>query len=499
MDAFARAIEIGVDAIELDIRTTSDRVSVVLHDATTLRLWGRPMRVADQTLAGLRELGVGPVAIPTLSEVVDLVAAAERRPVVLVDTVDADDAAVAWTTLRAHPKVTDGTVSIEWCGDARAMGRIRELDVDAVVCHNHLGGPLDVALIERLRPRTVNVEWTLLNSALVEEVHRLGCDCATWTVDSAEQMSWLVDIGVDAITTNRPRVLSKLLDGGISPLAQTWTDAHELAARCGLGLEAAQWVTVARQVAEWTIHHTRTAALGTIDTKAHAADVVTAVDVAVEQRVREMITAAFPDHLVVGEEMGGDSEPGRPTWYLDPVDGTTNLANHLPWTSMSLALAIDDEPFVAVVAQPWTQEIFLAVRGLGAVRNGEPLQLSRVPSLEGRAVMTEYAAHRPWQGMDAFLAALADHHVTPRVMGSGTLTLTLVADGGSIAGVVHRFHPIDHLAGALIASEAGARVVNSDGGDSLFPSTGGMMVAAPGAAEKLWPLWEAALTSPAAG
>jgi two-component system CitB family sensor kinase len=50
---------------------------------------------------------------------------------------------------------------------------------------------------------------------------------------------------------------------------------------------------------------------------------------------------ALADHLVVGEEMGGEAEVGVPCWYLDPVDGTTNLANFLPWTAFSLALAID--------------------------------------------------------------------------------------------------------------------------------------------------------------
>ncbi|MGJ6980049.1 inositol monophosphatase family protein [Aestuariimicrobium soli] len=508
LDAFRAAIEVGVEVIELDIRTTADGVSIVLHDETTLRLWGRPGAVAQQTLAQVKDLGVGDhLRIPTLAETIDLVATAEpargsTRPVVLVDTVDADDAETAWHELARHPRVGDGTVTIEWCGDAAAMARIRQLDPEATVAHNHLGGDLDLELLRRQRPATINVEWILLTPELVEQVHGLGLRLATWTVDSAEQMSWLLDLGVDQITTNRPRTLRPLVPVNTgenlmvnqhSPLALAWADAETLAARTGLPLERARWVHVARQVAEWTIQHTRTAALGPVTAKKHAADVVTAVDVAVEERVRALITAAFPDHLVVGEELGGSSEPGRPTWYLDPVDGTTNLANHLPWTSMSLALAIDDEPVVAVVAQPWSGEIFLAVRGLGAVRNGVPLQLGAVRSLEGRALLTELAAHEPWPGMQAFMASLAEAHVTTRIMGSGTLTMTRIADGGGIAGLVHEFHAIDHLAGVLIAAEAGARVVNSDGHDSLFPSGGGMLVAAPGAAEKLWPLWERAL------
>lgn len=512
LDAFAAAIEIVVEVIELDIRTTADEVSVVLHDETTLRLWGRPERVADQTLERLRELGCGVIAIPTLEETLDLVATTDprpgsERPVVLIDTVDAHDAEVAHRVVRQHPRVLDGTLTVEWCGEAEAMRRIRDLDADATVAHNHLGGDLDLDLLQRQRPATINVEWILLTPALVGQIHGLGLRCATWTVDSAEQMSWLLDLGVDQITTNRPRTLRPLVPVNTgenlmvtqhSPLALAWADPALLAARTGLSDENARWIHVARQIAEWTIHHTRTASLGRVTTKQHAADIVTAVDVAVEQRVRELIAAEFPDHLVVGEEMGGQdlaeaSEAGRPIWYLDPVDGTTNLANRLPWTSMSLALAIDGEPVVSVVAQPWSGEIFLAARGLGAVRNGEPLQIAPVRSLDGRALLTELAAHQPWPGMEDFMASLAEHHVTTRIMGSGTLTMTRIAAGAGIGGLVHDFHAIDHLAGVLIASEAGARIVNSDGGDSLFPASGGMLVAAPGAAEKLWPLWEKTL------
>ena len=90
-----------------------------------------------------------------------------------------------------------------WCGEAEAMRRIRDLDADATLAHNHLGGDLDLDLLERQRPSTINVEWILLTSALVEQIHGLGLRCATWTVDSAEQMSWLLDLGVELAIVKR--------------------------------------------------------------------------------------------------------------------------------------------------------------------------------------------------------------------------------------------------------------------------------------------------------
>lgn len=499
LPAFAAALEIGADVIELDVRTSHDGVSMVIHDRTVLRLWGAIGRVDELTCAQLQQLGTDPLRIPTLSQVLDLVGAAERRPVVLIDSTDPADARAAFAVVAAHPAVTDGRVAIEWCGGTESLRAVRALDPAAVLSLSHYGGDLDEALIAELDPAMINIEASLLTPALIEQVHQRELKVATWTLDHAEQLTWALAMQADSITTNRPRVLRGLLSNGGSPLALAWLDPDTFAAITGLAPDLARIVSVARQIAERVIGYTRTADLGPIDTKAHAADVVTKVDVGVETIVREMIAEALPGHLVVGEEQGGSAEEGIPTWYVDPVDGTTNLANHIPWTSLSLAMAIDDRPMVAVVAQPWTGDIYLAVPGIGAVRNGVPLGLDRVDSLAGKAVFTELNAHVYWAGQQEFMAGLAEQHCTARISGSGTLTLAQVSAGVGVAGVVHRFNPIDHLAGTVIAAEAGARVLNSDGGDSTFPSSGGMMVAAPGAAEILWPIWRDARAAADAG
>ncbi len=489
LPAVAAALDAGADAIEIDIRTTADGRSIVLHDPTTLRLWGRARSAIEQTLSRIGELGVADCRIPSLVDVLDLLADAAGAPTLLIDTVDLRDVLVALGDVARHAGVGEGLVKVAWCGDLAAMEAVRRSDPRATVSYNHLGGELDESTILRLGASTVNLERTLLNLDLIEQIHRLGVDVATWTVDDAETMSWAIDAGVDAVITNRPRLLRRLL-AGPSPLALAWTGGVDLAVRTGMDAEHARWIAVARELGEWAIGFTRTASLGEVTTKAGPADLVTEVDRAVERHVREVIAAEFPDHLVVGEEMGGTAEPGRPTWYLDPVDGTTNLANGLPWTAMSLALAIDHDPIVAVVSQPWLGHVFLAAAGFGATLDGEPLEVGDVSELSGRLVMTEWDAHRPWPGMSSILGGLAALACTPRVMGSSTLTTTGVAAGWGVAGLVHRFSPIDDLAGVLISHEAGARVVDQQGRDTLWPDVGGVLVSLPGVADDLLKLWQ---------
>ncbi len=224
---------------------------------------------------------------------------------------------------------------------------------------------------------------------------------------------------------------------------------------------------------------------------------------AVERHVREIVGRRFPGHGFVGEEFGGSAEAGTPCWYLDPVDGTTNLANAIPWNSFSLCLAVDRVPLVGIVADPWRDELFEAVRGGGARLDGVALSIRTSPairtpslasddSLAGRVVGTELAGHRPWPGMIEFLDQLADRYCTLRIMGSGTLTLVGVAAGRGAGAVIGRFSPADHLAAALIVHEAGGAVWNADGRPDLFPASGGILAAAPACAQVIHQLWQSA-------
>lgn len=221
-----------------------------------------------------------------------------------------------------------------------------------------------------------------------------------------------------------------------------------------------------------------------VTSKAHPADLVTAVDVSVEDHVRAAIGDRFPAHRVVGEERGatGDHD-ARCQWWVDPVDGTTNFANGLPWASFSLALTVDGVPVLGVVADPYRDEVFQASALVPATLNDRPVRCSTATSLAGTLVLTEWAAHTPWPGMADLLAGLASAHCTSRVMGSSALSLASVAAGRAGGAVIGAFSPIDDLAGAYIATRAGAVVLTVDG--TLTPPSGGIAVASPGLAAAL--------------
>ncbi len=494
LPAIRSAIAAGAEFVEIDVRVTSDGFVIVLHDPTLQRLWGLPVAAADVPLARVQALGAQDDRPPLLAEVLALFPGTASTLLI-----DMDDPKLAEPAFRVAAEAGAGA-SIAWCGHLDGMRIIRSLDPAARIWMPWAADRAPTpAEIEGLRPECINSEVLTMTADMVEQIHDLGCSVTVWTVDDEFTMRWAKTIGVDTVTTNRLSKLQHVADEAPHSPAPRGED---------MDLEAA--LAVARGLGEWAIQYSSTADPGQIDTKKDAADLVTQVDIAVERHVREVIGQRFPHHDFVGEEMGGAARPGVPCWYLDPVDGTANFANRIPWNAFSLALVIDRDPQVAVVADPWRGDLFEAVRGGGARLNGMPLRLpiaddlsddarqdlgdAQSPTapdpLSGRIVSTELADQLPWPGMIDMLGRLGSRYCTMRIMGSGTMSLVGVAAGRGVGAVIGKFGPVDHLAAALIVQEAGGVVLDSRGEPTLFPVDGGIMAASPSAAATLHELWQ---------
>ncbi|HZO33891.1 MAG TPA: inositol monophosphatase [Gaiellaceae bacterium] len=226
-----------------------------------------------------------------------------------------------------------------------------------------------------------------------------------------------------------------------------------------------------------------------IATKSSVADWVTETDLAVERHVRAAVLERFPDHRVVGEEYGtSGSEAPAATWYVDPVDGTTNFVHGLPWSSFSLAVVDDAGPAAAAVVDPYRGECLSAVRGRGAFVDAKPVRCSEATTLTGGIVLTELAAQSLWPGLAELMARLAATGCVTRIMGSNALALAGVGAGRAAATVLGAFGAVDCIAGTLIAREAGATVRSRSG--AAWPQPGeGFFCAAPGVADELATMW----------
>lgn len=210
-------------------------------------------------------------------------------------------------------------------------------------------------------------------------------------------------------------------------------------------------------------------------------DLVTEVDVAIERMFREMIATRFPDHAVLGEEMGGDEAPPEgPCWIFDPIDGTTNFAHGLPIFCSSLALEVDGVPELAAVYDPSRRELFTAERGGGAFLNGQPIQVSSAASLIDAMLVTgfPYDVHARLDEIVGLFRAFVGRARAVRRLGSAAIDLCYVAAGRMDGFWERSLKPWDIAGGALLVTEAGGQLSLLDG--SPFRSRGGQVLASNG-------------------
>lgn len=196
-------------------------------------------------------------------------------------------------------------------------------------------------------------------------------------------------------------------------------------------------------------------------------EAVTEADQRIELLLRQRITEAFPQDAVVGEEFGGEEAPAGRVWQLDPIDGTLNFALGLPGFCTSIACLEDGVPVAACIAEPVGGDVYTALRGAGARRNGERLAVStRAPLAE--AVISAQIRKRGRVGREPrLLHALVQDCLKLRKVGAVALEMAWVAAGsydGLVAGSSRAIPLYDVAAGWLLVEEAGGRVSGLAGG-----------------------------------
>jgi myo-inositol-1(or 4)-monophosphatase len=223
-------------------------------------------------------------------------------------------------------------------------------------------------------------------------------------------------------------------------------------------------VAAAREAGELVASARRGQTVQVEATKSSPTDVVTAVDIASEETIREQILAARPDDGFLGEE--GDDIPGSTgvVWIADPIDGTVNFLYGIAHFAVSLAARVDGVVVAGVVHNPMSGETFTAARGHGAHLDGS--RLTGSPCVEvGEALVATGFGYR---AEDRAAQAVEIGRLLPTVrdirrLGSAALDLCFVAAGRVDAYVERGLHAWDLAAGGLVVEESGGRVEGIDG------------------------------------
>lgn len=214
--------------------------------------------------------------------------------------------------------------------------------------------------------------------------------------------------------------------------------------------------------------------LGAVGEKPQAG-LVSDLDRRLEARLRQALPPLWPDSVVVGEEDGG--EPGEWTWWVDPLDGTTNCVHGWPRSAISVALYHRGEARFGAVHDPYLGETFWAVKGRGAWLGGQRLSLEPGAEL-GKALLCTGFAPEPLAQWEV-CRRLHGLSRGVRVSGCASLDLAYLAAGRVQAFWEIDLKPWDVAAGLLLVGEAGGWVGDPRGGKATIHS-GDFLLCAPG-------------------
>jgi myo-inositol-1(or 4)-monophosphatase len=216
-----------------------------------------------------------------------------------------------------------------------------------------------------------------------------------------------------------------------------------------------------------------------ISTKSSEIDLVTKVDKLCEEKIREIILGAYPDHVVLGEEGGQSDGNASHRWIVDPLDGTVNYAHGFPFYCVSIGLEINGRVEVGVVLDSVRNEMFTATRGGGAYCNGVKIAISSQATLKKCLLATGFPYDEA--GLKRNLEVFARVHQKVRAIrrpGSAALDLSYVACGRIDGFWELKLNAWDVAAGMLIVQEAGGTVTTLNGepydfGDKVMVATNG--------------------------
>jgi myo-inositol-1(or 4)-monophosphatase len=192
-------------------------------------------------------------------------------------------------------------------------------------------------------------------------------------------------------------------------------------------------------------------------------DYATEADRLAEVEIVKELRRAHPDYAVLAEESGhskGNRGPGRYTWVIDPLDGTSNFLHGFPHWCVSIALCEGAEPVHGVIYDPLRNELFTASRGGGAQLNGKKIRVGERKELDGAMLATGFAP-RERKRADAQLDCIKSLLVQAediRRAGSAALDLAYVAAGRFDGYFEAGLKSWDIAAGVLLVREAGGRV-----------------------------------------
>lgn len=200
--SFKKALGLGVDAVELDVRRTKDGEIVVIHDAEVDRTTNGKGLVSELTLKEVKQLVTEKgEKIPTLEEALDFL---NRKVKIFIELKEAGLEEKVLSLIRERG-LEKNVIIVSF--HEEALRKVRELNdkVETGLIYVRHGNPIRAAL--ELRANYLLPLYRFTHTADVQKAHENGLKVIVWTINKQEEVSEYVKKGVDGIASDKPDIL----------------------------------------------------------------------------------------------------------------------------------------------------------------------------------------------------------------------------------------------------------------------------------------------------
>ncbi len=189
---------------------------------------------------------------------------------------------------------------------------------------------------------------------------------------------------------------------------------------------------------------------------AEAHDIKLELDVQCQALIEKILAQAFPQIPVLGEEGSTGNVAAEYRWVIDPIDGTVNYFFGLPHACVSIALEHKNKSVVAVIYDPFTDELWTTTTSQPSRLNGKIIRVSERTKLNDCVIAMGFSkSHDNLKKSLPHLIRISKQAKKIRILGSAALELAYVASGRLDAYIERTINLWDIAAGSLLVENAG--------------------------------------------
>ena len=200
LESYKKAIELGANAIELDVRKSNDGKLIVIHDDNLKRVFGKDISVNETTLIELKQLTGD--KIPTLEQALQFIDKKVERILVELKEVGYENKVLE---IIKKENLNERVIIVSF--HEPALLNVREVDgkIETGLIYAKHNNPINAAL--KLKAQYLVPLYKLTHTKNIEDAHKNNLKVIVWTINTKHEAKQYRDKGADGIASDKPDIL----------------------------------------------------------------------------------------------------------------------------------------------------------------------------------------------------------------------------------------------------------------------------------------------------